>query len=761
MSTGAPGPAPLAIAAAPATPAGRGGRRTGAATINPRSITDFDEVTGIPFVFARHPIYHDAHNHMNTIYSDAFTDMDDLFTATAPPSRTVFVADPVVIIKNKIRDDFIIPNAIDTTDPTPIAPLWARCSFSISAGHRYPTRRLTLANLREAMQHAIAYNLVHELRVTIGIQALHFRPGLNYLQWGTDIADSAAGFGPAPVPPTAVPPGAAAPAAAPAPGPAPPTSVDIATAVANAVTAAIRSVPTPPIAVTTASSTRLRMLFNPASLPADVRARWQHKEDRRILTQVIHTPFNCPLDPCHNMHYWIDTAMEKTVLGDGTIFFHIPIDEKMVMKNPVPCKKDTHAAIRRWYCTFQETLMQYGVYVHPLWLFRKNHGGEWGFTIGDGRDDDIPTPLRMTCQQSSNLIFQILSQSTMFPTGSPLHDVVANCFGDGLKALKAILQRSHPAFVDEPATLITQYPKQKEKSLLEYMMEAKDFLQMRSMIQGFSNELDDPNELDIFISHLKQSGFVQRTTRDERRQRALLHKYQGDKLYETLNSVLMLPDCPGNDLIRTPRAVRQVSTPTRGTTTGGRTSSIPRLTSRRGRGARVNAVGVGSPNSTDTSGSGGARTSGGSSDRTGSDEHYDYDQGTPGGDGPEPFTNYEEACVQLLQIEIPDREDTPSNMLAFDNYRRAVLAIRANPNAAFSTNCIVCRGQHRFENCPTLNDHDFLKQHYIRFCQNVRRDQTELSQQRIEPVNFMDQRYFDDGEESESGSDQDFPYGRR
>ena len=259
MATGASGSAPLAIAAAPSTPAtgGRGGRRSGPATVTPRSITDFAEVTGIPFVFAKHPIYHDAHNHMNTIYSDAFTDMDDLFTATTPPSRTTFVADPVVIIKTKIRDDFIIPNAIDTTDPTPITPLWARCSFSISAGHRYPNRRLTLANLREAMQHAIAYNLVHELRITIGIQALHFRPGLNYLQWGTDIADSAAGFGPAPVPPTAVPPGAAAPAAAPAPGPAPPTSVDIATAVANAVTAAIRSVPTPPITVTTASSTRL------------------------------------------------------------------------------------------------------------------------------------------------------------------------------------------------------------------------------------------------------------------------------------------------------------------------------------------------------------------------------------------------------------------------------------------------------------------------------------------------------------------------
>jgi len=93
-------------------------------------------------------------------------DMEELFNITAPPTRDTFVADPVVIIKTKIRDDFIVPNAVDTPDPTPITPLWARCSFLISAGHRYSNRRLTLATLREAMQHAITYKLLHELKIT-------------------------------------------------------------------------------------------------------------------------------------------------------------------------------------------------------------------------------------------------------------------------------------------------------------------------------------------------------------------------------------------------------------------------------------------------------------------------------------------------------------------------------------------------------------------------------------------------------------------
>ena len=111
---------------------------------------------------------------MNNIYSDAFMDMDNLFAVPDPPTRTTFVADPVVIVKNKIQDEFIIPNAVDTTDPTPIAPLWARCSFSISTGNRYPNRRLTPATLKEAMECAIGFYLTHELKITVGIQALHF-----------------------------------------------------------------------------------------------------------------------------------------------------------------------------------------------------------------------------------------------------------------------------------------------------------------------------------------------------------------------------------------------------------------------------------------------------------------------------------------------------------------------------------------------------------------------------------------------------------
>jgi len=195
---------------------------------------------------------------------------------------------------------------------------------------------------------------------------------------GKGITDSPTGFAAAAAPAAATATATAAATAAvtpaPGPGPAPPSLTDVATAVAAVVVAAIALAPAPDVMVTTPptpSVTRLRMLFNPNSLPNNVRTRYNHKQSRKILTTVIHAAIHCPGDPCSNLHHWIDPGLEKTTCGDGSFFFHVPIDEKLVMKNSAPCKNDSHAAVRRWCQTFQETMMQHGAYVHPIWLFAR------------------------------------------------------------------------------------------------------------------------------------------------------------------------------------------------------------------------------------------------------------------------------------------------------------------------------------------------------------------------------------------------------
>jgi len=88
MAGGAPAPAPVG------TPGGarRRGGGGGAPTTDQRTVADFEDVTAIPFTFARHPMYPKVHIYMNNIYSDAFLDMADLFAVTDPPARVTFIA---------------------------------------------------------------------------------------------------------------------------------------------------------------------------------------------------------------------------------------------------------------------------------------------------------------------------------------------------------------------------------------------------------------------------------------------------------------------------------------------------------------------------------------------------------------------------------------------------------------------------------------------------------------------------------------------
>jgi len=154
---------------------------------------------------------------------------------------------------------------------------------------------------------------------------------------------------------------------------------------------------------------------------------------------------------------------------------------------------------------------------------------------------------------------------------------------------------------------------------------------------------------------------------------------------EALNLVLMNSDGPAmNEATSASRPALALTTPSREATTGRRTSRIPQ------RSARVNAIGTVSPNSAGTSGSGSGGASGGLTDRTDSEECNDYDQGVPNDDAPAPFSNYNEACINLLQIDIPDREETPNNLLAFDSCCGAVHAICDNPNAECAQHCIAC-----------------------------------------------------------------------
>ncbi len=93
-----------------------------------------------------------------------------------------------------------------------------------------------------------------------------------------------------------------------------------------------------------------------------------------------------------------------------------------------------------------------------------------------------------------------------------------------------ILLKIHPAFHDQPWTLITAYLHQKEASLLEYYRLFQDFLQLRAFINNINASLDDANEVDVFINNSALKQFLNRVTRDKGRLSSNSHWYTGLQL---------------------------------------------------------------------------------------------------------------------------------------------------------------------------------------------------------------------------------------
>ena len=88
--------------------------------------------------------------------------------------------------------------------------------------------------------------------------------------------------------------------------------------------------------------------------------------------------------------------------------------------------------------------MDHGFYAHPLWSLRKDHGGDWEFTIENYANDDLPLRLDISLGCMKHPLYNLLSKSEMFPKDSKLRAIVQQCYGDGYKALKQILFHSHP-----------------------------------------------------------------------------------------------------------------------------------------------------------------------------------------------------------------------------------------------------------------------------------------------------------------------------
>jgi hypothetical protein len=277
-------------------------------------------------------------------------------------------------------------------------------------------------------------------------------------------------------------------------------------------------------------------------------------------------------------------------------------------------------------------------------------------------------------------LYHLLQKSEMFPRNSKCINIIQQCFSDGYKALKQILFHLHPIFHPQPATLIMSYPKQHEKTMLEYFSLFQDFLQLHAFIMDQNSSLDNPDELDVFISNTKYSQWLNQVTCDECKLTTMAHKCTANQIVEMLNTFLNEPDSPAlNDECTThmPLLHHQLTQP------------LPSAHHSPYHCTPVNHIAfalsliVSLPESDDS--------------------------------------------YQLLYCELHDM-DVPAD--AHDQYTHATFQAMVNhvQTQPLDTNatmqCIICGENHQFNNCAILQNTEFLKSHYIHFCSQLHHEAT-------------------------------------
>ena len=641
----------------------------------------FDSI-GILVRYDRHTVYSDAHTGMNQLYGGLIPDISTLFID--PGNRDNLVPDAFDRLLSVVIDQMIVPVATSSTVAT-VTPLLNKCPFKVS-----PTpgsagvRATSTAVLKTAMINNLKAKKEDHIELSISIIPLHFPSPCTYLNWTQFSSD---------------------PMQAPPP---PPT-------LASLVAALTKPGSSGPSGAGSASGTiaASSYFFNPSALDPDVKEAYERYRDGRVVTSArVSGPFT------NGHRYAIDG--QRLILRDGTLFLmDQPLDEKGLLRDPVVCTDDSLAGIRAWYNTLVRHAIDHGVYVHPLYLFRKDQGGPWGFKAGNDPDDDLPQRMELPLNAMSQPLFRLLNKTGMFPKGSSCLGVLTANYGDGYKALKQILYPCHPVFHEQPATLVTSYPYQKDKSLIEYHGLFLDYLQMRAFICNNEATLDSRDEMDIFISRTKHYKFLNRVTREERTMTSKAYKYTSSQIIETLASYLNAPDSP----------VHEES----------KLASVK---------PKPKRIGV---NSIDTES---LHDSLPALAEAGSDDSFDT------------------LMEDLHQLEIPDDFES---YRVLSLYSKSLYALKAAKDLDTPVTCIVCGGTHRFDKCDVLNNHEFLRGHYIRYCQQARRDATaraaafagtsgEIPQPRAR-VNVISTESLSDSfgqsDDSEDDRSPDFQTGRR
>ena len=654
-------------------------------------MTDFSGAFAV-FMFDKNNAYPDAHEQLIDIYSEEI-DIKQLLVGD-DIANGVVVDDPVPTIKNVISslmaDLAVTTPGSDASDRRAvIRPKLELSTVAMRVGDGLPIRRVTKLSLTNALSASKTESKT--LFIKIGINHLHFETdGQTYTDWSDSMINTSRFAAPAPAPSS----GASVPSIA---------TLSAAFAAAMSTTPPAAAPPaSAPAPASTFSGPSTSFTFNVSTLPPDVQTRYQNKQDGIPVTM---SETASPFLSGYRYHYSPpDTFL---ICLDGTLFIDRgTYEEKNFIKVTLPLTDESHSGIRQWYETFLGHCMDHGIYAHPFYCYRRDVG-KWGFTCGTTTDDDLPNKFKLALTTWSGIIWRYLAVEKIVEKNSKLRYIVNTCNGDGYAALKSILYPSHPIFHDTPSVLIQEYPKMSNKeSTLQYWALFQDFLRLQAFIMDTACSLDQKQFMDIFIANHKFGKYIVRKTSEERRSTDvnLLRKYRASTIVETIDELLLRDDAPRETHKKT--VTNYVNTFPR------QQKPIRHIA------ADEFKSFLDDDDAQPSSSSPGQDFSNDSSFPADDSKHDPED--SFGDDLPQIYKQLNQLSVAADKLSVPETQQAKN---VYEVYKVGIRSVQRDPAKAFAGPCVVCTGPHGFADCKILQDTEFLRSHYIRYCTALQREQ--------------------------------------
>jgi hypothetical protein len=232
------------------------------------------------------------------------------------------------------------------------------------------------------------------------------------------------------------------------------------------------------------------------------------------------------------------TGSNLTIVVTGHILYHDYVSKEFRRSLPT-CIGSSYEYLRSYYNELYEVCMNKGIYIPNYFLLRYQpmmRHSFTGFEFGSGKD--LPQQLEIRVPSWSGDLLHALRKA--FPDKSRFHQI-AHMERDGYSALHMIFGENHPNLDPIPLSLTDTPPVQrKDQNIYQFWTQYRDYLHLKSWVENVEKDLDNEDQVDLFLTKCNNSAYLRRESTADRRfdPTAFKTRYTGTRLPTTIKHFL-------------------------------------------------------------------------------------------------------------------------------------------------------------------------------------------------------------------------------